>query len=62
MLHRLGGSTVHRAGIPAAQMAGLAIGILCVLANAFGSVMARGINRQYCIPDPNAAVVETRLH
>lgn len=36
-------------GIPAAQTAGVVIGILCVLANATGSVMSRGINRQMAL-------------
>lgn len=44
-------------GIPAAQIAGLAIGILCVLANAFGSVMSRGINRQMAISPVIVTVV-----
>lgn len=44
-------------GIPAAQMAGLAIGGLCVLANAFGSVMSRGINRQMAISPVIVTVV-----
>jgi drug/metabolite transporter (DMT)-like permease len=44
-------------GVPAAQMAGLAIGVLCVLANAFGSVMARGINRQLAVSPVIVTVV-----
>lgn len=44
-------------GIPAAHMTGIAIGIVCVLANAFGSVMSRGINRQMAISPVIVTVV-----